>query len=76
MQENGCDESPDWPLLLEVCEKLCVPAGDLSSHEHKMCVLGSRDERKLINNVTESSFYMMGVLFITGACLLVPFVML
>lgn len=53
-----------------------MPTGDLSSHEHKMCVLGSRDERKLINNVTESSFYMMGVLFITGACLLVPFVML
>lgn len=41
-----------------------------------MCVLGNRDEGKLINNVTESSFYMMGVLFITGACLLVPFVML
>lgn len=59
--------------LLEVCEK---PAGYLSSQEHKMCVLGSRDERQLINNVTESSFYMMGVLFITGACLLAPFVML
>lgn len=41
-----------------------------------MCVLGSRDERKLMNDVTESSFYMIGVLFITGACLLVPFVML
>lgn len=52
-----------------------MPAGDLSP-EHKMCVLGSRDEGKLINNVTESSFYMMGVLFITGACLLAPFVML
>lgn len=53
-----------------------MPAGDLSSHEHKMYVLGSRHERKLINNDTESSFSMMGVLFITGACLLGPFVML
>lgn len=41
-----------------------------------MYALGSKDERRLINNVTESSFYMMGMLFITPACLLELFVML
>jgi len=41
-----------------------------------MCVVGSKGERSLINNVAESSFYMMGMLFVTAACLLAPFVML
>lgn len=41
-----------------------------------MCVLGRKGENKLINNVAKSSLYMMGMLFITAACLLAPFVML
>lgn len=41
-----------------------------------MCVLGSEGDRKFINNVAESSFYMMGMLFSTASCLLAPFVML